>query len=63
MWRSDDHVGWIVPLYNPVRWATADSSRSIKGMTIGMGTSWHRKMSRPNELVGPINVGKSEQKE
>ena len=34
-------------------------ARSIKGM----GASWHRKMSRPNELVGIINVRKSKRKE
>lgn len=38
-------------------------ARSIKGMAIGMGASWHRKMSRPNELVGTRNVRKSERKE
>jgi hypothetical protein len=38
-------------------------ARSIEGMAIGMGASWHRKMSRPNELVGTRNVRKSERKE
>ena len=38
-------------------------ARSIEGMAIGMGASWHREMSRPNELVGTRNVRKSKRKE
>lgn len=38
-------------------------ARKIEGMACGMGASWHRKMSRPNGLVGAGNVGKSERKE
>ena len=38
-------------------------ARRIKGMAIRIGASWHRKMSRLNELVGARNVEKSKRKE
>lgn len=38
-------------------------AKSIKGMAIGMGASWHRNLSRPNELVGTRNVRNSKRKE
>jgi hypothetical protein len=56
-------MGYRVTLRPSILQRDSREPEVLKEWAIGMGTSLHRKMSRPNELDGTINVRKSERKE